>query len=165
MFSAGIIPSDSEVNDYCLNNFEDPADCSSQLDQAKLQNYIQTKCVDQGKQTCQIPNLKQYLVQQPSEGTTSTCFQKESQMFVQVGCVIPPADMEGRIERGLVVGCAAVFIALFVVNYLDYIKKTQENNYVEWDVKTITSGDFTIEFDIKAQFYADWNAKVKTGWI
>ena len=86
-------------------------------------------------------------------------------MFVQVGCLIPPADMEGRIERGLVLGCAAVFIALFVVNYLDYIKKTQENNYVEWDVKTITSGDFTIEFDIKAQFYADWDLKVKTDWI
>ena len=63
MFAAGIIPSDSEVNDYCLNNFEDPEHCSSQLDQAKLQSYIQTQCVDQGKQTCQIPNLKQYLIQ------------------------------------------------------------------------------------------------------
>lgn len=62
--------------------------------------------------------------------------------------MIPADQVDGRVERGLVLGCAAVFIALFVVNYLDYIKKTQENNYVEWDVKTITSGDFTIEFDI-----------------
>jgi hypothetical protein len=69
-------------------------------------------------------------------------------MFVQVGCLIPADQVDGRVERGLVLGCAVVFIALFVVNYLDYIKKTQENNYVEWDVKTITSGDFTIEFDI-----------------
>lgn len=52
--------------------------------------------------------------------------------------------------------CAAVFIALFVVNYLDYIKKTQENNYVEWDVKTITAGDFTIEFDLSREFWQDW---------
>ena len=54
------------------------------------------------------------------------------------------------------VGCAAVFIALFVLNYVDYIKKTQENNYVEWDVKTITAGDYAIEFDITEAFYNDY---------
>ena len=62
--------------------------------------------------------------------------------------MIPEDEVNKRVSHGLVLGCSAVFIALFVVNYLDYIKKTQENNYVEWDVKTITSGDFTIEFDI-----------------
>ena len=62
-------------------------------------------------------------------------------------------------------GCAAVFIALFVVNYYDYIKKTQENNYIEWDVKTITSGDFTIEFDIIKNFYLDWKDKVEQSWV
>jgi len=31
--------------------------------------------------------------------------------------------MSMRIESGLVLGCAAVFLALFMVNYLDYIKK------------------------------------------
>lgn len=64
--------------------------------------------------------------------------------------------MNDRVSRGLVLACAAVFIALFVVNYLDYIKKTQENNYVEWDVKTITAGDFTIEFDLSREFWQDW---------
>ena len=85
-------------------------------------------------------------------------------MFVQVGCLIPAEEVATRVEKGLVLGCAAVFIALFMVNYLDYIKKTQENNYVEWDVKTITSGDFTIEFDISKQFFEDWKLKVKENW-
>ena len=61
--------------------------------------------------------------------------------------------------------CAAVFIALFVVNYLDYIKKTQENNYVEWDVKTITAGDFTIEFDLSRDFWQDWKEYVLPSWL
>lgn len=165
MFAAGIVPSDSDVNDYCMNVFEDPADCSNKLDQSALKNYIQTKCVDKQLQTCQITNLKQYLTVQPEKDTTSVCFQKSSQIFVQVGCLIPEDLVSDRVERGLVLGSAAVFIALFVVNYLDYIKKTQENNYVEWDVKTITSGDFTIEFDIGSQFYQDWKNKVKESWI
>ena len=51
------------------------------------------------------------------------------------------------------IACSAVSISLFIVNYLDYIKKVQINNYVEWDVKTITAGDFTIEFDIAPSFF------------
>lgn len=43
-----------------------------------------------------------------------------------------------------------------MVVYLDYIKKIQENNYVEWDVKTITAGDYTIEFDIDDSFFKDF---------
>lgn len=27
MFAAGIIPSDSDINTYCLNTFEDPDQC------------------------------------------------------------------------------------------------------------------------------------------
>ena len=74
-------------------------------------------------------------------------------MFIQVGCLIPSDEVNDRVSRGLLLACSAVFIALFVVNYLDYIKKTQENNYIEWDVKTITAGDFTIEFDLSRDFW------------
>ena len=74
-------------------------------------------------------------------------------MFVQIACEIPVDDIESRQVAALALGCMAIFVALFVVNYLDYIKKMQENNYVEWDVKTITAGDYTIEFDIEPQFF------------
>ena len=61
-----------------------------------------------------------------------------------------------RKEKGLIVGCSAVFMALFVINYIDYVKKTQENMYVEWDVKTVTAGDYAIEFDITPEFFKDY---------
>ena len=50
----------------------------------------------------------------------------------------------------------AVFVALFCLNYFDYVRKNQQLNYVEWDVKTITAGDYTVEFDIDPSFYNDW---------
>jgi len=46
-----------------------------------------------------------------------------------------------------------VFISLFMIVYVDYIRSVQSNNFVEWDVKTITAGDYSIEFDISASFY------------
>ena len=49
-----------------------------------------------------------------------------------------------------------VFLALFIISYLDYIKKMQESAYVEWDVKTITAADYTIEFDLDPAFFEKW---------
>lgn len=40
-----------------------------------------------------------------------------------------------------------------MIVYVDYIRSIQANNYVEWDVKTITAGDYSVEFDISDRFY------------
>ena len=58
-----------------------------------------------------------------------------------------------------------MFIAHFTLNYLDYIKKSQENEYIEWDIKTITAGDYAIEFDIGPGFYKDFLENKKDEWI
>lgn len=49
--------------------------------------------------------------------------------------------------------CVVVFLSLFILNYFDFIKKVQENNYIEWDVKTITSGDYTVEINLDPEFF------------
>jgi len=72
---------------------------------------------------------------------------------------VPQEDISSRQVQGLFIGCTAVFIALFVINYIDYIKKVQENDYVEWDVKTITAGDYAIEFDVESTFFRDFLLK------
>jgi len=58
-----------------------------------------------------------------------------------------------RQTQGLFVGCLFVSIALFVIVYIDYMRQLAKNNFVEWDVKTVTAGDYTIEFDIEERFY------------
>lgn len=46
-----------------------------------------------------------------------------------------------------------VFIALFFVVYIDYLKNVFKNTFVEWDVKTITAGDYSVELDIPEEMY------------
>jgi hypothetical protein len=41
-----------------------------------------------------------------------------------------------------------VFICLFFVVFTDYMRSIFKNQYVEWDVKTITAGDYTAEMEI-----------------
>ena len=85
-------------------------------------------------------------------------------MFLQIGCQIPEDQIAERTISGLLVSCAAVFIALFVVNFIDYVRRVQMNNYIEWDVKTITAGDFTIELDITKDFFNDFKEKEMYAW-
>ena len=66
---------------------------------------------------------------------------------------------------GLVVVCSAVFLAMFIISYIDYVQKLEENQYVEWDVKTITAGDYTIEFKIPDAFYKAYMNQMHTNWI
>ena len=41
----------------------------------------------------------------------------------------------------------------------------QENSYIEWDVKTLTSGDYTVEVDIGNDFYPKYKETIEKDWI
>jgi hypothetical protein len=45
-------------------------------------------------------------------------------------------------------GSIAVFVYLFTIVFFDYIKSVQDNKFIDYDVQTITVGDYSIEFDI-----------------
>jgi hypothetical protein len=46
-----------------------------------------------------------------------------------------------------------VFIALFFVVYVDYLKSVFKNLNIEWDVKTITAGDYSVELDLSEKMW------------
>ena len=48
---------------------------------------------------------------------------------------------------------------MFAIIYFDYIRCVQANKYVDWDLKTITAGDYTVEFDISPAFYKEFEDK------
>ena len=56
--------------------------------------------------------------------------------------------MNKRQVEGLYIGCMGVFVALFFVVFVDYISSVFKNSFVEWDVKTVTAGDYSCELDI-----------------
>jgi hypothetical protein len=75
---------------------------------------------------------------------------------VQTPCLIPKHYSNGRFIFGLYCGSVAVFVYLFTMLYIDYINCVQVNNYIDWDVKTITAGDYSVEFDLLPKTYERW---------
>jgi len=45
-------------------------------------------------------------------------------------------------------GALSVFVYFYIVIYFDYLKTVQTNKFIDFDVKTITAGDYTVEFDV-----------------
>lgn len=55
--------------------------------------------------------------------------------------------------NALAIGCIGVFIYLFSVIFFDYMISVQKNKFIDFDVKTITAADYTVEFTISKNMY------------
>jgi len=109
--------------------------CTSNLALDVLTEKINTDC--DNKTSCNIPLLSENLYSNeyfPYTKPYSTedkskvdAFNKghcghHSAFFIQYPCLIPQKFKEDRKLYGLFIGCITVFIYLFVLVYLDYIK-------------------------------------------
>jgi hypothetical protein len=61
--------------------------------------------------------------------------------------------LTSRRIAGLIVGSITAFIYMFILIYFDYIKAIETNMFIDFDVSTITAGDYTIEFDMPPESY------------
>ena len=84
---------------------------------------------------------------------------EKTNFFVQYACVYPSNQQATREVYGLLIACLGVLIYCFTIVYFDYIRAIEKNLYLDFDVQTITAGDYTIEFDLKRTAY-DYFKKV-----
>jgi len=64
-----------------------------------------------------------------------------------------PWKIAGRKIWGLILACCGVFMFFFSQIAIEYEHAKQRLKYIDWDVKTITAGDYTVEFDITNKMY------------
>ena len=58
-----------------------------------------------------------------------------------------------------------MFIALFLINYNDYLRQMTNWGFFTWDINTVTASDYTVEFNIEPGFYEDYCEKEMESWI
>jgi len=67
-----------------------------------------------------------------------------------------PWKVVGRKIWGLILASLGVFMYFYAFLAIEYEHARQRLLYVDWDVKTITAGDYTMEFDITEKMYAQF---------
>jgi hypothetical protein len=79
---------------------------------------------------------------------SSDCSGTGAEFFIQIPCMIPEVETRSRQVKGLFIACCGVFIGVFYLLYMDYLSSIFKLAYIEWDVKTITAGDYSVEMTI-----------------
>lgn len=162
-FQTGIIPDDALASNYCMTSAiqvpagsDTVAQCAQYFNVDAVTAAVAATC--NGQTSCSIVfnsaesgfNLN-YFNYSPSY--PSVCYQDSASVFVSAGCILSTSELSDRQVQGLFIGCIFVSVALFSLVYFDFMKQIAKNNFVEWDVKTVTAGDYTIEFDIEEPFW------------
>lgn len=88
------------------------------------------------------------------------CNEVDSTLFVQYSCVQDPAEQQVKYEQmALAVGTAFLIAMLYTVA-IRYMFQGGKIVQLEWDVATVTAGDFSVEFAIKKENYLQWKENV-----
>jgi len=87
-------------------------------------------------------------------------------VFIQYACEIAgPKDPNAynrtsvRQIYGLYFACTAIFIYFYATVFFDYIRAVEATNQLDYDVKTYTAGDYSVEFKIQHTQYDNWKEK------
>jgi len=152
LYDFGLISTVESLNNWCTRDKLADQDCNNVLNDAIITGSYETLC--RGKTGCTISDFSGIF--KDGASVPKKCTSEDSMFFMQVACQLTDDQLYKQRIAGLYVGCAGVFIALFYIVFIEYVKKTQKNNFVEWDVKTLTAGDYTVEVDIPEAAYKEF---------
>lgn len=71
--------------------------------------------------------------------------------FAQAECVYPGLTAANRKTQGLAMSSLIVFGALIYMLIIDYVRRIAKLDFVTWDVKTVSAGDYTVEYEISQE--------------
>lgn len=83
----------------------------------------------------------------------STCVDKSAQLYVQYACAIAQEDLNQRHKDLSILACIAIFAASLYLIVLYFVKRNSKMNQLDWDIQTITPGDYTLQYEITEEAY------------
>lgn len=157
----GLINREIDNNEICLNSVIEEQSkgahiekCNDVLDKEWIDTYITKEC--EGKNVCHLDDLTIENMYNVAYGDVSDECNKAAYFFIQYACEVPEEFKQNRKVYGLAAGSIAVFIYLWTIIYFDYIQCVQINKFIDFDIKTITAGDYTVEFDIDEGVFSNF---------
>ena len=138
----------SDIVDFGIQaSFENPELCvrnaTGVCANALNPSFNQTlrSCI--GNTTCDIKSPRSFV-----NGNSTTCTHEDAILSVQFFCKQTTSDLFTKRQEASMVSCVAVFSALFFLVMVFYQRRMAIINQKEWDVATVTAGDYTADMKI-----------------
>jgi hypothetical protein len=81
------------------------------------------------------------------------CSQSNAKLFVQYQCLQSAEQLETKRGQAITVSCLAVFAVGVYLTVLFYFKRASDLNQIQWDMETITPGDYTVQLEISEKAF------------
>lgn len=85
---------------------------------------------------------------------TTPCTTNPAKLYLQYKCLQTDDELNVKREQGLLVSFCACFACLFWLIVVWYLQKTNDVDFMHWDIDNLTSSDFTIEYQVTEEM---WN--------
>ena len=85
------------------------------------------------------------------------CGDPTNLLFVQYSCVQTKEQQAVKYEHLIRAVATTCLISLLFVLVLQKLYKGGKIQQLEWDISTVTAGDYTVEFDIDKNHYSRWH--------
>lgn len=79
---------------------------------------------------------------------TNNCTTNPAKLYMQYKCKQTTDELNIKREQGLFISFCACFACLFWLIVVWYLQKTNDVDFMHWDIDNLTSSDFTIECQI-----------------
>jgi len=73
--------------------------------------------------------------------------------YIQYYCYQENEELNDKRHQALLIGCIGLFSCFIFTFMIYYLMKMQRLQYKEWDVRTVTAGDFTVEYQIPSSVF------------
>lgn len=87
---------------------------------------------------------------------SSDCNKDSNLLFVQYTCIQNSNEQSWKYQTLVISVTTASLISLFFVLTLQKLYKGGKIEELEWDLSTVTAGDYTVEFEIPKHNYMEW---------
>jgi len=93
---------------------------------------------------------------------TNACNTNPAKIYMQYFCVQSRGELNSKREQGLFISCAACFTAIFFLVVVWYLQKTNDLDFMKWDIDNLTCSDFTVEYAISEDMWTLFNVQLNS---
>jgi hypothetical protein len=154
----GVNPANTRQKDMCSISSGNEV-CSEGMI-SSFKDLISSECL--GKANCTIDVTESIYPAYPPADVPADevepdqyeqCRADGATLFVQYVCVQDEETINQKKYQGSIIACLGVFLCLIFMITVYFLKKNSKIKNLEWDVSTITAGDYTVEYKISQKVF------------
>lgn len=137
------ISANFEDQSYCMVN--KTSFCHSSINNTTLSKKL-NEC--KNKTECKVTNLKSYIT-----ANSKVCGDEDAFFHVMYYCSQSNDELATKRSHASIISCIGIFQSLFILIMIYMAKGMTSITQIEWDVSTVTAGDYTCDMLITREQY------------